>query len=115
MTKTPRPSRLAGATYEVGTGCGEVYVTCNDAPDGSLFEVFSRLGKSGGCGSATSEAVGKLASIALRSGTAPADLVKGLSGIQCHKSPSCLDAVAAAIREHEQRKEAGPEEGRREP
>lgn len=104
MTKQPRPHRLAGATYEIQTGCGEVYVTCNDGDAGRLLEVFSRLGKSGGCGSATSEAVGKLASIALRSGTVAVDLVKGLAGIQCHKSPSCLDAVAAAIREHEERK-----------
>jgi ribonucleoside-diphosphate reductase alpha chain len=104
--KTPRPRRIVGATYEIKTGCGEVYVTCNDADDGRLFELFVKLGKSGGCPSATSEAVGKLASIALRSGTASGDLIKGLAGIQCHKSPSCLDAIAVAIREHEEGKEA---------
>lgn len=108
MTKTPRPRRLPGATYEIKTGCGQVYVTCNDGPDGRLFEVFAKLGKGGGCGSATMEGLGRSISVGLRSGTNPFDVAKTLAGIQCHRSDashtSCLDAVAAAIREHEERK-----------
>lgn len=97
--KQPRPRKLPGATYELQTGCGCVYVTCNEK-DGRLFEVFAKLGKSGGCGSATMEGLGKAISIGLRTGVDPLDLCKSLSGIQCHKSPSCVDAVAVAIREH---------------
>jgi len=99
MTKSPRPRRLRGATYETATGCGEVFVSCNDQ-DGKLFEVFIKLGKSGGCGSATMEGLGRAISIGLRSGTSPLDLAKTLGGIQCHKSPSCIDAVGRAIAEH---------------
>ncbi|MCP3177281.1 TSCPD domain-containing protein [Desulfuromonas sp. KJ2020] len=100
MTKSTRPHRLSGSTYEIATGCGQVYVTCNDQ-DGRLFEVFIKLGKSGGCGSATMEGLGRVLSVGLRSGTNPADIAKTLAGIQCHRSQSCLDAVAEAIREHE--------------
>lgn len=101
MTKLPRPRCLAGATYEIPCGCGGVYVTCNDL-DGRLVEVFAKLGKSGGCGSATMEGMGRAVSIGLRSGTQALDVAKTLAGIQCHRSPSCLDAIAQAIREHEE-------------
>jgi len=104
MTKSPRPRRLPGATYEIPTGGGEVFVTCNDHA-GKLFEVFVKLGKSGGCGSATMEGLGRAISIGLRSGTNPLDLVKTFGGIQCHKSPSCIDAVGQAIAEHVREKE----------
>ncbi|WP_321367953.1 TSCPD domain-containing protein [uncultured Desulfuromusa sp.] len=99
MTKSPRQRKLTGATYEISTGCGCVYVTCNDQ-DGQLFEVFAKLGKSGGCGSAIMEGLGRSISIGLRSGVDPADLVKTLQGIQCHRPPSCVDAVAKAVLEH---------------
>lgn len=103
MTKQPRPRCLTGSTYEINSACGPIYITCNDK-DGELFEVFARLGKAGGCGSLTSEGFGMLISIGLRSGTKPADLVKSMRGMNCHKSsegvPSCLDAIAQAIKEH---------------
>lgn len=91
---------LEGKTYATSCGCGRVFVTCNDDPAGKLAEVFVRLGKGGGCSSATSEAVGRLASLALQDGLAPGRVVKALTGIQCHRSPSCVDAVAAVVREH---------------
>jgi len=104
MPKQPRPKSLSGSTYEIQTGCGCVYVTCNDQA-GRLFEVFAKLGKSGGCGSATMEGLGRSVSIGLRSGVDPRDLVKTFSGIQCHKSPSCIDAVGQAISEHVENEE----------
>lgn len=97
--KAPRPKRLAGATYELDSSCGPVYVTCNDH-EGRLFEVFAKLGKGGGCSSAVTEAVGVAVSIGLRSGTDPAQVVKGLVGIGCHKQFSCIDAIGQAMREH---------------
>lgn len=103
MTTQPRPRQLAGTTYEMTCGCGQLFVTCNDQ-DGRLFEVFLRLGKSGGCASAVNEGAALLASNALRSGTAPTTIIKSLSGISCHTSrpglPSCLAAAAEAIQSH---------------
>lgn len=96
MTKQPRPRTLPGMTHEAKCGCGRVYVTVNRL-DGKPIEVFARLGKSGGCGSATMEAVGRLLSIGLRCGIAAQELIKQVASIQCHRSPSCLDAVAGVL------------------
>lgn len=101
MTKKPRPKTLQGITYTVPTGCGKLYVACNDK-DGSLFEVFIHMGKSGGCSSASMEALGRVISTGLRGGIDPGHYIKTLAGIQCHRSPSCVDAVAQAIKMHEE-------------
>jgi len=110
MTKQPRPQKLSGQTYEGRTGCGNLYVVCNDR-DGRLFEVFVRMGKSGTCGAAIMDAAGVVISKALRSGMDVQEIVKGWSGIECHRSPSCIDAVALAIAEHEAARVPMPEEG----
>ena len=99
MTKQKRPNVLTGKTYQARCGCGKLYVTCNDL-GGQLVEVFAKLGKSGGCGSATMEGIGKAISIGLRSGAETADFVKTFKGIACHRSPSCIDAIAGAIDQH---------------
>jgi len=100
MVKAARPKSLQGTTYQAKTGCGPIYVVCN-VQDSKLFEVFLKLGKSGGCGSATMEAVARLISIGLRSGTDAVDIIGTLAGIQCHRTPSCLDVIAECIRSHE--------------
>jgi len=106
-TKKDRPAKLAGHTYCLTTGCGEIFVTINNDDDGP-FEVFLRLGKAGGCSACTSEAVGRMASLAFRLGGTPRHVIKQLSGISCHqpagigdhKVLSCADAVATAVRMH---------------
>ena len=106
-TKKERPSKLAGHTYELQTGCGPIFVTINNDDDGP-FEVFLRLGKAGGCSACTSEAIGRMASLAFRLGGAPRHVIKQLTGISCHqpaglgadKVLSCADAVATAINLH---------------
>jgi ribonucleoside-diphosphate reductase alpha chain len=71
-----------------------------------IFEVFNQMGKAGGCAASQSEAIGRLASLALRSGVKPDMIVKQLKGISCHlpawagngaKIMSCADAVAKAV------------------
>lgn len=95
--KASRPKVLQGSTHEEPCGCGRVYVTVN-VKDGKPLEVFARLGKSGGCGAATMEAVGRLLSAGLRCGVDVDVLTKQLVGIQCHRSPSCLEAVSRVLR-----------------
>jgi len=107
MVKAKRPRRLTGATYEITTGCGRVYVTCNNDASGRLFEVFARLGKSGGCGSAVMEGLSRTISVGLRSGVSPHDLVKTLQGNQCHRGLSCVSALADAVLEHGETEEEG--------
>lgn len=96
--KQPRPKVLSGRTHEQPCGCGRVYVTVNLDAEGRPVEVFARLGKSGGCGAATMEAVGRLLSAGLRCGIDSQILLKQVSGIQCHRQPSCLDAVAEVLK-----------------
>lgn len=103
MTTQPRPHKLLGATYEMPCACGRLYVTCNEQ-SGKLFEIFVRLGKSGGCASAVNEGAARLVSNSLRSGTDPETIIKSLSGISCHKAtaeiPSGLDAISRAVQSH---------------
>ena len=49
--------------------------------NGRPFEVFATIGKSGRSTAAKAEAVGRLVSLALRSGVKVGDIVKQLSGI----------------------------------
>ncbi|MYC28636.1 MAG: vitamin B12-dependent ribonucleotide reductase [Chloroflexi bacterium] len=99
-----RPRQIKGVTERVHTGHGNMYVTINFQEEGKPFEVFSTLGKAGGCDSAQLEAISRLASLALRSGVAAEDVVEQLKGITCCPFwdegtlvRSAPDAVALAL------------------
>jgi ribonucleoside-diphosphate reductase alpha chain len=106
-TVRERPVSLKGWTYRMQTGCGPLYVTINEDEDG-LFELFTTMGKAGGCAASQSEAIGRMVSLTWRSGVQPEEVVKQLMDISCHshagfgadKILSCADAVAKAIRNH---------------
>jgi ribonucleoside-diphosphate reductase alpha chain len=102
-----RPSRspvLRGETREKVTGCGSLYVTVNEDDLGPR-EVFANMGKAGGCASASTEAIGRLISLAFRYGVPPDKIVKQLKGIRCHvplgfgpnQILSCPDAIGRAL------------------
>ncbi len=105
--KRDRPKALRGWTYQMQTGCGPLYITINEDSNG-LFELFTTMGKAGGCAASQSEAIGRMVSLAWRSGIQARQVIKQLLGISCH-SPSgfgdnrvlsCADAVAKAIQSH---------------
>ncbi len=93
-----------GITERVNTGCGYMYVTVNSDEHG-ICEVFSSLGKAGGCASAQLEATCRLISLALRSGIEVAAVVKQLRGIRCASMVweegkailSCADGIASVL------------------
>ncbi|MBZ4665371.1 ribonucleotide reductase N-terminal alpha domain-containing protein [Mahella sp.] len=99
----PRPEITRGITEKVRIGCGNLYITVN-YDDQGICEVFTNLGKAGGCPS-QSEATSRLVSLALRSGIDVKALVDQLKGIRCHttirqrglKVLSCPDAIARTI------------------
>jgi ribonucleoside-diphosphate reductase alpha chain len=106
-TKRERPKIIKGWTYQMQTGCGPLYVTVNEDSTG-LFELFTTMGKAGGCAASQSEAIGRMVSLAWRSGLQARQVIKQLQGISCHspsgfgenKILSCADAVAKAIQAH---------------
>ena len=75
-----RPETLYGFTTKIKTGYGHLYVTVTEY-DSQPFEVFATIGKSGRSTTAKTEAIGRLASLALRSGVKVNDIVNQLKGI----------------------------------
>jgi len=102
-----RPKVTTGVTERVNTGCGYIYVTVNFDNRG-ISEVFSTLGKAGGCAAAQLEAISRLTSLALRSGIDIDSIVKQLRGIRCpsiaweqgHAILSCADAIASVLEKY---------------
>jgi ribonucleoside-diphosphate reductase alpha chain len=77
----PRPKIVQGRTHRMKTEMGHLYVTIN-ADDKGMVEVFANIGKSGSSVAAYTEAIGRLISLALRSGIKPTTLVDELSLIR---------------------------------
>jgi ribonucleoside-diphosphate reductase alpha chain len=106
ITPRTRPVITTGVTQRVATGCGNLYVTVNFDEHG-ICEVFSTLGKAGGCASAQAEAVSRLISQALRSGVDAEIIVESLRGIRCPSIAwengqsilSCPDAIAGVLQQ----------------
>jgi ribonucleoside-diphosphate reductase alpha chain len=75
-----RPETLEGFTTKMVTGMGNLYVTVTEY-EGRPFEVFATIGKSGRSTTAKTEAIGRLVSLALRSGVKVEKIVEQLKGI----------------------------------
>ncbi len=116
--KRQRPQLLKGRTVKMNSPLGDLYVTINEDEQGRAFEVFCTLGKAGGAAMADTEAIGRLASLALRSGipiTAVRDQLRGIScdravGVGPTKILSAPDAVAQAIDRYVAEREGVQEE-----
>ena len=79
-TVRDRPDLIYGFTQKVRTGHGIMYVTINEI-DGKPFEAFVTIGKSGRSTTAKAEAIGRLVSLALRSGIEVRKIVQQIKGI----------------------------------
>jgi ribonucleoside-diphosphate reductase alpha chain len=75
-----RPETVEGFTTRIKTGLGTLYINVTEY-EGAPFEVFAIIGKSGKSTTAKTEAIGRLVSLALRSGVKVDDIVGQLKGI----------------------------------
>jgi len=75
-----RPDYLPSTTHKISTGFGNLYITISYF-NGKPFEVFTSIGKSGYSTMADAEAIGRLTSLALRSGISADQVVTQLKGI----------------------------------
>jgi ribonucleoside-diphosphate reductase alpha chain len=111
--KRSRPDVLRGTTRRVETPLGTLYVTITEDERGQPFEVFMTLGKAGGALMADVEALGRLISLALRSGIPIKEIYRQLRGISSdrviglgpNKILSVPDAVGIAIERWMQEKQ----------
>lgn len=112
-SKRQRPQALRGFTMKMMSPLGDLYVTINEDDHGRPFEVFCTLGKAGGAAMADAEAIGRLVSLALRSGIPISRIKDQLRGISCdravgvgpNKVLSAPDAVGQAIERYLEEKE----------
>ena len=99
-----RPDALPSTTHKIQTGLGNLYITISYF-SGKPFEVFASIGKSGYSTMADAEAIGRLISLALRSGIAPKEVVNQLKRIggaepifhNGHLIQSIPDAIAQVL------------------
>jgi ribonucleoside-diphosphate reductase alpha chain len=112
-TKRSRPDLLRGTTRRIDTPLGTMYVTITEDDKGQPFEIFMTLGKAGAPIMADVEAIGRLISLALRSGIPLAEVhrqVRGISsdrvvGLGPSKVLSVPDAIGIAIEKWLQEKQ----------
>ncbi len=103
--KRSRPEVMRGTTIRKETPLGVMFVNITEDEKGQPFEVFLNLGKAGGSAMADAEAIGRLVSLALRSGIPLQEIHRQLRGISSdravglgpNKVLSLPDAVGIAL------------------
>lgn len=108
-----------GSNRKIPNGCGNLMVYIggdeSNGENSGIHEITARLGKGGGCASAQTEAIARMASIAMQHGASPEKIAKQLGGIRCQTTAmynskhtgdrprivtSCADAISIALSEH---------------
>src|SRR2546430_1412525 len=116
--KRSRPDLLKGSTRRIESPLGTMYVPITEDDKGLPFEVFMSLGKAGGALMADVEAIGRLISLALRSGVPLPEVYRQLRGISSdravglgpNKVMSVPDAIGIAIEKWMQDKQGVQQE-----
>jgi ribonucleoside-diphosphate reductase alpha chain len=105
--KRSRPDKLRSTSIRKETPLGTMFVHITEDDRGQPFEVFVTLGKAGGSAMADAEAMGRMISLALRSGIPLMEVHRQLRGISSdravglgpNKVLSVPDAIGLALEE----------------
>ncbi|MBV9880072.1 MAG: vitamin B12-dependent ribonucleotide reductase [Gemmatirosa sp.] len=105
--KRARPDKLRSTSMRKETPLGTMFVHISEDDRGQPFDVFINLGKAGGSAMADAEALGRMISLALRSGIPMMEIHRQLRGISSdravglgpNKVLSMPDAVGLALEE----------------
>jgi ribonucleoside-diphosphate reductase alpha chain len=111
--KRARPEVMRGTTIRKETPLGVMFVNITEDEKGQPFELFLNLGKAGGSAMADAEAIGRLVSLALRSGISIQEVHRQLRGISsdravglgANKVLSMPDAVGIALEQWQREKQ----------
>ena len=103
--KRARPDILRSTSIRKDTPLGTMFVHISEDEKGQPFDVFISLGKAGGSAMADAEAIGRLVSLALRSGIPLMEIHRQLRGIASdravglgpNKVLSVPDAIGIAL------------------
>jgi ribonucleoside-diphosphate reductase alpha chain len=103
--KRSRPDLLRATSIRQETPLGTMFVQITEDDRGQPFEVFINLGKAGGAAMADAEAMGRLISVALRSGIPLQEIRQQLRGIASDRATglgpnkvlSVPDAIGIAL------------------
>lgn len=106
-TKRARPDKLRSTSIRKETPLGTMFIHISEDDRNQPFDVFLSLGKAGGSAMADAEALGRMISLALRSGIPLQELIRQLRGISSdravglgpNKVLSMPDAVGIALEE----------------
>jgi ribonucleoside-diphosphate reductase alpha chain len=106
-TKRARPEKLRSTSIRKETPLGTMFIHISEDDRNQPFDVFLNLGKAGGSAMADAEALGRMISLALRSGIPLMELIRQLRGISSdravglgpNKVLSMPDAVGIALEE----------------
>ena len=116
--KRSRPDILKSTAIRKETPLGTMFVHITEDDKGQPFEVFINLGKAGGPAMADAEAVGRLVSLALRSGISIQQVHRQLRGISsdravglgANKVLSVPDAIGIALEDWMRSKQGVPQD-----
>ena len=105
--KRARPDKLRSMSLRKETPLGTMFVHVSEDDRGQPFDVFISLGKAGGSAMADAEAMGRLISLALRSGIPLNEVIRQMRGISSdravglgpNKVLSVPDAIGIALEE----------------
>ena len=84
--KRARPDKLRSTSMRKETPLGTMFVHISEDDRGQPFDVFLNLGKAGGSAMADAEAMGRLISLALRSGIPLMEIHRQLRGISSDRA-----------------------------